>query len=65
MSCFSKVGEFFLLYFYAIFDKISNRARNICSPDSTLLGTCNHINYIGLGLLKKVYPSYCSFLNND
>jgi len=44
--------------------KVSNRARNICSPDPTLLGCANHVNYIGLKLLKKVCPAYTSYLNN-
>jgi len=31
----------------------------------TLLGVANHVNYIGLKLLKIVMPAYCSYKNND
>jgi hypothetical protein len=44
---------------------MTNRPRNIANPDLTLLGTCNHANYVGCALLKKVCPEYSSYMNND
>jgi len=44
---------------------LSNRPRNICSPSGELLGVCNHINFIALACLKKVFPSYTSYLPHD
>jgi hypothetical protein len=52
MSCFPKVGEFFMKNMCINVEQTGKRSRNICSPDLTLLGTCNHINYIGLSILK-------------
>jgi len=64
MQCFPKAGEFFLKHVRRAIGSMSNRSRNICSPDTTLLGCANHVNFIALKLLKKVLPAYTSFLNN-
>lgn len=65
LSCFPKCGEFFLRHVRSIVSKLSNRPRNICCPDISLLGLANHINFIGLKCLKKVFPAYTSYLNNE
>jgi len=65
LSCFPKAGEFFLKHVRSAISKLSNRSRNICGPCPTLLGVANHINFIGLKCLKKVFPAYTSYLNNE
>lgn len=65
MGCFPKTGEWFVKRRDTDIKNYSNRSRNICNPSDELLGVCNHINYIGLALLKKVCPEYTSYLNND
>jgi len=63
LSCFPKVGEFFMKMMDTLYSSLSNRPRNIGNPDVTLLGICNHVNFIGLMCLKKVCPEYSSYLN--
>lgn len=63
MGCFTKTGEWFYKRSNHDVKNYKNRARNICNPDPTLLGTCNQINYICLKLLKIVCPEYSSYLN--
>lgn len=65
MGCFPKTGEWFVKNKTVDISKHKNRSRNICSPSLGLLGVCNHINYVGLKLLKKVCPEYASYLTND
>jgi len=65
MGCFPKTGEWFLKNRKNNISTYKNRSRNICNPSIELLGVCNHINYIGLKLLKSVCPEYSSYLNND
>ena len=65
MGCFPKTGEWFVKRRDTDIKNYGNRSRNICNPSDELLGVCNHINYIGLSMLKKVCPEYTSYLNND
>jgi hypothetical protein len=65
MSCFPKSGEWFLRAVGQKLSSMPNRARNISCPSDEVLGCANHVNFIMLALLKKVKPSYSSYLNND
>lgn len=52
MGCFTKTNEWFVKQKNAEVEDYKNRPRNICNPDPTLLGVCNHVNNVLLTALK-------------